>query len=120
MMKETAKQMGSLSKGLDSVIKTGDLVKIMGVMDKFEEQVGTLDQHETMMVDSMGGAVASMTPESEIDGLLMAVGEEHSMDVSIALSSNMAGTAVPTAAAAVPVAAVQEDALSQRLAALRA
>jgi charged multivesicular body protein 1 len=100
-------------------MKTGDLVKIMGVMDKFEEQVGNLDQQEKMMVDSMGGAVATMTPESEIDSLLMQVGEEHSMDVSIALSSSIAGTAVPDAAAPVPVAKVQEDALSQRLAALR-
>ena len=120
MMKQTAKQMGMVTKGMDQVIKTGDLEKIMGVMDKFEGQVDQLGAQEELMTSAIGGAMSSMTPENEIDGLLQEVGTEHGLDVSTALSANLVADVAPQIGAPAQAAPVQqEDALAQRLAQLR-
>jgi len=119
MMKQTAKQMGVVTKGMDQVIKTGDLEKIMGVMDQFEGQVDTLAQQEELMTSAIGGAMASMTPENQIDGLLAEVGEEHGLDVSSALSANRVADVAPQIGAPAQAVPAQEDALAQRLAQLR-
>jgi division protein CdvB (Snf7/Vps24/ESCRT-III family) len=46
MMKQVAKQMGGVVKGLDKVMQSMDLEKISAVMEKFEAQFEDLDVHE--------------------------------------------------------------------------
>ena len=60
----------------------------MGVMDKFEDQVGRLDQTDAMMQGSLQGALGTMTPETEVDALIMEVGDAEGLAVDEMLSKD--------------------------------
>lgn len=120
MMKQVTKQMSGVCRGIDSALGTNDLAQVMGVMDKFEEQVGQLDLMDETVQNSIGSAMGSMAPESEVDSLIEEVGAENALDVSDMLSKNSVATHEATMPEQVAERPREEDvALSQRLAALR-
>lgn len=90
-MKSLTKSMVGVVQGLDSVIKSGDAAGIGRLMDKFEDEVESLDVMDSYMSDAIGGATADSTPATEVDALLQQVGEEHNLEVKHALSSAAMG-----------------------------
>jgi hypothetical protein len=50
---------------------------------------------DSVMQDTMGSAVSSMMPQSEVDSLLEEVGTEFEIDVSSALSNAVAPVSRP-------------------------
>jgi len=119
MMQQTTKNMTGVCKGIDQALASMDLVKVMGVMDKFEDQVGRLDQTDAMMQGSLQGALGTMTPETEVDALIMEVGDAEGLAVDEMLSKDRVADNTLKVEDDVALPQVDEGALSQRLAALR-
>ena len=112
-------QMSYVCRAMQGVQDQMDPEKIVGIMDKFASLDEDAQVISSVVEESMGGSLTSSTPEDEVDGLLLQVGEEHALDVTSALHS------APTAALqrddAADVAAAQDAeaaAMEARLAAL--
>lgn len=127
-MNTLTKSMSGVVKGMDKVLGSMDVSKITVLMDKFEKQFDDMDVRSEFMESAMGNATSTSTPQSEVDKLMMQVGEEHGLEVRGMLEgAGAVGAALPAAAAPVaaeesktPVAAggVAGD-LAARLAALK-
>ncbi|XP_022084011.1 charged multivesicular body protein 1a-like [Acanthaster planci] len=118
MMKDLSKSLGSVVKGLDSVMRSMDLQKIAGVMEKFEKQFEDLDVHTQVMEGSMGQATTLTTPVDQVDKLILEVAEENGLEMISELNE------APIATGSLSVASTSrtvrdEDRLDQRLRALR-
>ena len=72
-MKNVTKEIGTTSKALERAMKSMNLEKIVGVMDKFENQFEHLDLHTQVMEGSIGDAMATQTPSSQVDALIQKV-----------------------------------------------
>ncbi|XP_003389559.2 PREDICTED: charged multivesicular body protein 1a-like [Amphimedon queenslandica] len=114
MMKDLSKQMGSVVKGLDSVLATMDLEKISSTMDKFESLFSDLDTHTEVMDSTMASAMTLSTPEDQVEGLMKQVAEENGLEVLDKLA-----TATPGTDTVSTLTNEEEDKLSRRLAQLR-
>ena len=117
MMKDITKQMGKVTKGLDSALKSMDLEKITKTMGDFEKVFEELDVHSQVLEGAMTSATTLTTPQDQVDNLIIQVAEENGMDVLSQLAEATPGVGVPTEAK--PAVANEEDDLSRRLAELR-
>ena len=72
-MQKVTKEIGVTSKSLEQAMKSMNLEKITGVMDKFESQFENLDLHTQVMENSMGDAMATQTPSADVDALITKV-----------------------------------------------
>ena len=57
-------------------------------MDKFEEQVGKLDMQDSVVQQSFNSAMGTMTPETEVDALIMEVGDAEGLAVDEMLNQD--------------------------------
>jgi charged multivesicular body protein 1 len=112
-MKAVTKQMGSVANGMDKVLQTMDVSKISAVMDKFEASFEDMDVRSQYVEGALNSATATSTSEDAVESLLEQVATEHALDFK-------------TKAVDASTAPLQEqepgkgeDALEQRLAALR-
>ena len=117
MMQDVTKQMGKVTKGLDSALKTMDLEKIGKTMGEFERVFEELDVHSQVLEGAMSSATTLTTPQDQVDNLIVQVAEENGMDVLSQLAEATPGVGVPTEAK--PAAVAEDDDLSRRLAELR-
>jgi len=79
-MKKLTKSMSGIVKNMGTVMKSMDPVKISNVMDQFEKQFEDLDVTTKFMDDAMTTQQAMTTPESEVDGLMQQVADEHGLE----------------------------------------
>lgn len=114
---EMSKAMGNVVKGMNGALKSMDVEKISKTMDDFEKQFEDMDVRAGYMENAMNNSTASATPEDQVDGLLMAVADEHQLDVSFALDD--AGQVGSTVPAAPEAAATEDKSLAGRLDALK-
>jgi len=112
-MKAVTKQMGSVASGMDKVLQSMDVSKISAVMDKFEASFEDMDVRSQYVEGALNSATATSTSEDAVESLLEQVATEHALDFK-----TKAIDASPA-----PLQAQEpgkgEDALEQRLAALR-
>lgn len=92
------------------------------VMDKFEGQIEDVDVQTSYMESTMGSTTASGMPQDQVDTLLQQVAEQNGIEVGqqlgqAGLQGKVADIGEP--AAARDASAEQDEALAQRLRALR-
>jgi charged multivesicular body protein 1 len=80
-------QMEYVCRAMATVQDDMDPEKLVSIMDKFASLDEDAQVISSVVEESMGGTLASTTPEDEVDGLLLQVGEEHALDVTSALHS---------------------------------
>jgi len=112
-MKAVTKEIGSTSKALESAMKSMNLEKITGVMDKFESQFEHLDVHSQVMESAIGDSMATQAPSSQIDDLIQKVAAENGLEQEAAMLN------APTASDTIRTEERESNELSSRLAALR-
>ena len=69
-MKRVTKEIGTTSKALEGAMKSMNLEKLTAIMDKFEGQFENLDVQTAVMENSMGDAMSTQTPSSQVDDLI--------------------------------------------------
>jgi len=106
--------MSGVVKAMDSAMRSMNLEKISGLMDKFETQFEDLDVQSSYMENAMGQTTTTSVPQTDVDRLMQQVADEAGLELKEALPSGEAGSVLSTAAAS-----AQQDDLSHRLAALR-
>eukprot|EP00456_Euglypha_rotunda_P055557 TRINITY_DN4525_c0_g1_i2.p1 TRINITY_DN4525_c0_g1~~TRINITY_DN4525_c0_g1_i2.p1 ORF type:complete len:240 (-),score=57.47 TRINITY_DN4525_c0_g1_i2:95-733(-) len=79
-MKSLTTSMSGTVKSMDSVMKTMNVEKISKVMEKFEKQFEDLDIASGFMENSISQSTAVTTPESEVEGLMKQVADEHGLE----------------------------------------
>merc|ERR1712228_64075 len=112
-MKNVTKEIGTTSKALEKAMKSMNLEKITGVMDKFENQFENLDLHTQVMEGSFGDAMATQTPTGQVDALIQQVAAENGLEQETAMLN------APTANQTLKTEEKESNELSSRLAALR-
>ncbi|WFD32266.1 hypothetical protein MSPP1_003311 [Malassezia sp. CBS 17886] len=120
-MRQVSGGMASVVKGLDRAMQSMDLEKISVVMDKFENQIEDVDVHTSYMESTMSSTTAQGMPQDQVDTLMQQVAEQNGIEVNQQLgSASLQGKVaeLPTAQRATPTTE-QDDALAQRLRALR-
>jgi hypothetical protein len=115
-----------VTSGMDSILGSMDIAKVIRLhvegcvfkllvarvplqidkaMDNFEKNFENLDVVTSHMDSSMASSTASATPEEEIDGLLQAVAQQHSLELKEGMVTAGAGalaTSSPASAASDP------------------
>ena len=98
---------------MDSAMKSMNLEKISGLMDKFEKEFEDLDVQTSVMEGTMSNTTATNVPTDAVEGLMKQAADEAGLELNMELpgaASNTIGTAT---------ANTEQDELSQRLARLR-
>lgn len=113
-MNKVTKDMAGVVKGMDAVLKTMNLEKVSGLMDKFERQFETLDVQTAQMEDTMSSTTTLTTPQGQVDGLMKELADEAGLDLSMDLPEGQKGSL-----GAASAASTEQDELSSRLAKLR-
>lgn len=112
-MKNVTKTMGQTTKQLDAAMKSMNLEKITATMDKFEKSFENLDLTTSVMEGSMGDAMATSAPSSQVDALIQQVADENSLQIA----NDMA--AAPVANTSLTQEQKEAQQLDKRLAQLR-
>ena len=68
--------MAGVVKNLDAAMKSMNLEKISGLMDKFENQFEDLDVQSSYMENAMGQTVTTAIPQDSVNGLMTQVADE--------------------------------------------
>jgi charged multivesicular body protein 1 len=84
-MNAITKQLGAVTKGMDSVLGTMDVGKITNMMDRFESQFDNLDVRSSYMEDAIASSTSTSIPENEVDELINMVSEAHAEELGDAL-----------------------------------
>ncbi|SHO76847.1 Class E protein of the vacuolar protein-sorting (Vps) pathway [Malassezia sympodialis ATCC 42132] len=123
-MRQVTGSMSSVVKGLDKAMQSMDLERISLVMDKFENQLEDVDVQTSYMETTMNSTTAQGMPQDQVDLLMQQVADENGIEVHQQLGeAGLAGKvsdlpAERIARRAAPTAD-QDEALAQRLRALR-
>eukprot|EP01135_Chromosphaera_perkinsii_P012042 Nk52_evm5s2578 gene=Nk52_evmTU5s2578 len=112
-MKQVSGSMAGVVKSMSQAVSSMNLEKMSMVMDKFERQFEDLDVQTQVMDASMSGTTAQSMPESQVDGLMQQVADEHGLEFDMEMDKH--GAPVGTTSTAV----VEQDDLTARLAKLR-
>lgn len=68
--------MAGVVKAMDAAMKSMNLEKISGLMDKFENQFEDLDVQSQTMESTMSQTVTTSVPQNDVDSLLQEVADE--------------------------------------------
>ncbi|KAI5704363.1 charged multivesicular body protein 1b [Diaphorina citri] len=111
--RKVTQSMSGVVKAMDAAMKSMNLEKISGLMDKFEEQFEDLDVQSSYMENTMSQSVTTSVPQNDVDSLMKQVADEAGLELTMALPSG------PDSIAASSQVSQEQDELSQRLARLR-
>uniref|UniRef100_A0A1B6DSY8 Charged multivesicular body protein 1b n=1 Tax=Clastoptera arizonana TaxID=38151 RepID=A0A1B6DSY8_9HEMI len=110
--RKVTQSMAGVVKAMDAAMKSMNLEKISGLMDKFENQFEDLDVQSSYMENTMSQTVTTSVPQNDVDNLMQQVADEAGLDLNMELpqaGSIGASTQVSQ----------EQDELTQRLARLR-
>ncbi|KAG5874834.1 hypothetical protein JTB14_009291 [Gonioctena quinquepunctata] len=107
--------MAGVVKTMDAAMKSMNLEKISGVMDKFEQQFEDLGVQTDVLENTMGQTTTTLVPQNDVDSLMQQVADEAGLDLNMELPEGPQGSVVGTATQM----SHEQDELSQRLARLR-
>lgn len=74
--KKVMQNMSSVTKAMDSAMKSMSLEQISKVMDNFEKQFEDLDVQSSYMEGAMNSTVTASIPQNDVDGLMQQVADE--------------------------------------------
>lgn len=63
-------------KAMDAAMKSMNLEKISGLMDKFEQQFEDLDVQSSYMENTMSQTVTTTIPQNDVESLMQQVADE--------------------------------------------
>ncbi|XP_076066624.1 charged multivesicular body protein 1 isoform X2 [Oratosquilla oratoria] len=113
--RKVTQSMAAVTKNLDAAMKSMNLEKISGLMDKFEKQFEDLDVQSSYMDSTMTQTTATAIPHDQVNVLMSQVADEAGLELNMELPQGQTST--------VGVGATQasqdQDELTQRLAKLR-
>ncbi|CAH1244684.1 charged multivesicular body protein 1b-like [Branchiostoma lanceolatum] len=113
-MKKVTKDMAGVVKSMDAAMRSMNLEKVTGLMDKFEKQFEDLDVQSAQMEDAMSGTTTLNVPTDQVDNLMHQVADEAGLELNMELPQGQTSTiGTPS------TASEQQDELSQRLQQLR-
>ena len=115
--KRVTSSMQGVVKAMDSAMKSMNLEKISGLMDKFEKDFEDLDVQTSVMEGAMSHTTATNVPQDAVEGLMKQAADEAGLELNMDLpsaASNTISSQVGTANTN-----TEQDELSQRLARLR-
>lgn len=75
--------MAGVVKAMDAAMKSMNLEKISGLMDKFENQFEDLDVQSSYMENTMSQTVTTSVPQNDVDSLMQEVADEAGYVVHI-------------------------------------
>jgi len=107
--------MNGVVKAMDSAMKSMNLEKISGLMDKFEKEFEDLDVQTSVMEGAMSQTTATNVPQDAVESLMKQTADEAGLELNMELPS----AATATIGNSTQVATQEPDELSQRLARLR-
>jgi len=113
--KRMTQSMQGVVKAMDSAMKSMNLEKISGLMDKFEKEFEDLDVQTSVMEGAMNQTTATNVPQDAVEGLMKQSADEAGIELNMDLPSAVNNTIGQSTS----VAGSEQDELSQRLARLR-
>ncbi|BET01238.1 unnamed protein product [Nesidiocoris tenuis] len=110
--RKVTQSMAGVVKAMDAAMKSMNLEKISGLMDKFESQFEDLDVQSSYMENAMSSTVTTSVPQGDVDNLLQQVADEAGLELNMELpnASNLGASTQ---------ASQEQDELTTRLARLR-
>ncbi|XP_054260532.1 charged multivesicular body protein 1b [Macrosteles quadrilineatus] len=110
--RKVTQSMAGVVKAMDAAMKSMNLEKISGLMDKFENQFEDLDVQSSYMENTMSQTVTTSVPQNDVDSLMQEVADEAGLDLNLELpQAGSVGTSTQVSQ--------EQDELTQRLARLR-
>lgn len=113
--RKVTNSMAGVVKTMDAALKSMNLEKISGLMDKFESQFEDLDVQSSVMENTMNSTVTTSVPQNDVDSLMQRVADEAGLELNMELPQ---GPMATTIGASTQVSQEQDE-LTQRLAKLR-
>ena len=113
--KRVTTSMSGVVKAMDSAMKSMNLEKISGLMDKFEKDFEDLDVQTSVMEGAMSQTTATNVPQDAVEGLMKQAADEAGLELNMELP----GAATNTIGTTVANSTTEQDELSQRLSRLR-
>merc|ERR1712223_2068469 len=113
--KRMTQSMQGVVKAMDSAMKSMNLEKIAGLMDKFEKDFEDLDVQTSVMEGAMSQTTATNVPQDAVEQLMKQQADEAGLELNMDLPSAVNNTIGQSTSVANP----EQDELSQRLAPLR-
>lgn len=112
--RKVTNSMAGVVKAMDAAMKSMNLEKISGLMDKFETQFEDLDVQSNVMENTMSSTVTTSVPQGEVEGLMQRVADEAGLELNMELPAGPSSTIGQSTQVS-----QEQDELSQRLARLR-
>lgn len=112
--KKVTTSMAGVVKAMESAMKSMNLEKISGLMDKFEKQFEDLDVQSAYMENAMSSTTTVTVPQNDVDNLMQQVADEAGLELNMELPTGETGSVGTLTAAS-----TEQDELTQRLAKLR-
>lgn len=117
-MQGVAKNIGQVTRSLESAMASLNLEKVSKIMEQFEKQFMDLDVKSNVLESTMSSATTLTTPQNEVDSLIKQVAEENGLEIMNKVAE-APGTAGLASVGASGRTKAEEDKLTSRLAALR-
>lgn len=119
--KQISNAMSGVVKGMGNALKSMDMDKISKIMDKFEEEDEDMQVVTRTMEQTFDSTTATMTPQEEVDSLIVQVIDENQLEVDETFGDLSTPSGVPTSGDSEKekVDAAPQDDLAARLEALR-
>ncbi|XP_031831484.1 charged multivesicular body protein 1 [Nomia melanderi] len=111
--RKVTQSMAGVVKAMDAAMKSMNLEKISGLMDKFESQFEDLDVQSSYMENAMSQTTTTSVPQNDVESLLQQVADEAGLELNMELPSGNLGS-IGTS-----TVSQEQDELTQRLARLR-
>merc|ERR1712226_680973 len=113
--KRMTQSMQGVVKAMDSAMKSMNLEKISGLMDKFEKEFEDLDVQTSVMEGAMSQTTATNVPQDAVESLMKQQADEAGLELNMDLPSAVNNTIGQSTQATTS----EQDELSQGLARLR-
>jgi len=105
--------MAGVVRAMDAAMKSLNLEKISGLMDKFEKQFEDLDVQSSYMENTMSQTTTTSVPQNDVDNLMQSVADEAGIELNMELPRG------ETESIASSQVSHEQDELTARLARLR-
>lgn len=112
--RKVTNSMAGVVKAMDAAMKSMNLEKISGLMDKFESQFEDLDVQSNVMENTMSSTVTTSVPQNDVDSLMQRVADEAGLELNMELPAGPSATIGQSTQVS-----QEQDELTQRLARLR-
>ena len=113
--------MNGVVKGMGNALRSMDMDKISKIMDKFEAEDEDMQVVTRTMEQTFDSTTATMTPQEEVDSLIVQVIDENQLEVDETFGDLSTPSGVPTSGESEKEKAdtAPQDDLAARLEALR-